>query len=249
MVGAGVGAGIMAVPYLAQSVGLVGLAIILPVAWAASALVHLMLAEVLFRTGTRPADRGADAPLRPARAHRALDAVGGLRAAERRLPRQPRGLRLRRRRDRGAASRASTGTSPSSSSTSSRPAWCSSASRRSASPSASARSCWLAWSPRSGSERIRLPFHPPLVPSGSATQWLALYGMVMYALLDVLQRAAGGEGPRPEPPRRGAGDLVGTRDQRRAHRGGRAHRARRLEPGDRRSRSSASPRRWARGRA
>lgn len=51
MVGAGVGAGIMAVPYLAREVGLVGLAAILPVAWAASALVHLMLAEVLFRTG------------------------------------------------------------------------------------------------------------------------------------------------------------------------------------------------------
>jgi amino acid permease len=51
MVGAGVGAGIMAVPFLAQRVGLVGLAVILPVAWAASALVHLMLAEVLFRTG------------------------------------------------------------------------------------------------------------------------------------------------------------------------------------------------------
>jgi amino acid permease len=51
MVGAGVGAGIMAVPYLAERVGLVGLAVILPVAWAASALVHLMLAEVLFRTG------------------------------------------------------------------------------------------------------------------------------------------------------------------------------------------------------
>ncbi len=51
MVGAGVGAGIMAVPYLAESVGLVGLAIILPIAWAASALIHLMLAEVLFRTG------------------------------------------------------------------------------------------------------------------------------------------------------------------------------------------------------
>ncbi|MBN2848981.1 MAG: hypothetical protein JXP72_11125 [Coriobacteriia bacterium] len=51
MVGAGVGAGIMAVPYLAERVGLVGLALILPVAWAASALVHLMLAEVLFRTG------------------------------------------------------------------------------------------------------------------------------------------------------------------------------------------------------
>jgi amino acid permease len=51
MVGAGVGAGIMAVPYLAQSVGLAGIAIILPIAWAASSLVHLMLAEVLFRTG------------------------------------------------------------------------------------------------------------------------------------------------------------------------------------------------------
>jgi len=51
MVGAGVGAGIMAVPYLAERVGLVGLALILPIAWAASALVHLMLAEVLFRTG------------------------------------------------------------------------------------------------------------------------------------------------------------------------------------------------------
>lgn len=51
MVGAGVGAGIMAVPSLAERVGLVGLALILPVAWAASALVHLMLAEVLFRTG------------------------------------------------------------------------------------------------------------------------------------------------------------------------------------------------------
>ena len=51
MVGAGVGAGIMAVPFLAERVGLVGLAIILPVAWAASALIHLMLAEVLFRTG------------------------------------------------------------------------------------------------------------------------------------------------------------------------------------------------------
>ncbi len=51
MVGAGVGAGIMAVPFLAERVGLVGLAILLPMAWAASSLVHLMLAEVLFRTG------------------------------------------------------------------------------------------------------------------------------------------------------------------------------------------------------
>ncbi len=51
MVGAGVGAGIMAVPYLAERVGLVGLAVILPIAWAASALIHLMLVEVLYRTG------------------------------------------------------------------------------------------------------------------------------------------------------------------------------------------------------
>jgi amino acid permease len=51
MVGAGVGAGIMAVPFLAEKVGLLGLALILPVAWAASSLIHLMLAEVLFRTG------------------------------------------------------------------------------------------------------------------------------------------------------------------------------------------------------
>lgn len=49
-VGAGVGAGIMAVPYLADRVGLVGLAVVLPLAWAASTLVHLMLAEVAFRT-------------------------------------------------------------------------------------------------------------------------------------------------------------------------------------------------------
>ena len=51
MVGAGVGAGIMAVPFLTERVGFIGLAILLPVVWAASALIHLMLAEVLFRTG------------------------------------------------------------------------------------------------------------------------------------------------------------------------------------------------------
>ena len=39
MVGAGVGAGIMAVPYLAERTGLVGLAVILPIAWAASSIV------------------------------------------------------------------------------------------------------------------------------------------------------------------------------------------------------------------
>ena len=51
MVGAGVGAGIMAVPFLAERVGIIGLVLILPVAWAASSIIHLMLAEVLFRTG------------------------------------------------------------------------------------------------------------------------------------------------------------------------------------------------------
>ena len=51
MVGAGVGAGIMAVPFLTVRVGFIGLAFILPLAWAASSLIHLMLAEVLFRTG------------------------------------------------------------------------------------------------------------------------------------------------------------------------------------------------------
>jgi amino acid permease len=51
MVGAGIGAGIMAVPFLAEKVGFIGIAIILPLAWTASSLVHLMLAEVLFRTG------------------------------------------------------------------------------------------------------------------------------------------------------------------------------------------------------
>ncbi len=51
MVGAGVGAGIMAVPYLASRTGLTTLLLIVAVAWAATCLIHLMLAEVLFRTG------------------------------------------------------------------------------------------------------------------------------------------------------------------------------------------------------
>ena len=41
----------MAVPYLTERVGLFGLGLILPLAWAASSLIYLMLAEVLFRTG------------------------------------------------------------------------------------------------------------------------------------------------------------------------------------------------------
>lgn len=51
MVGAGVGAGIMAVPVLAERVGLAGLLVALVVAYAATAFIHLMLVEVLLRTG------------------------------------------------------------------------------------------------------------------------------------------------------------------------------------------------------
>jgi len=51
MVGAGVGAGIMAVPYLADHVGLPVLLVILVVAYAAATLIHLMLLEILLRTG------------------------------------------------------------------------------------------------------------------------------------------------------------------------------------------------------
>ena len=51
MVGAGVGAGIMAVPYLAEQTGFSTLLVILLVGYGANCLVHLMLAEVLFRTG------------------------------------------------------------------------------------------------------------------------------------------------------------------------------------------------------
>ena len=97
MVGAGVGAGIMAVPYLAQRVGLVGLALILPIAWAASVLVHLMLAEVLFRTGRSPANRGTDAALCAARSPWKMAALGDLRAVEHRIPGQPRCVYLGRR--------------------------------------------------------------------------------------------------------------------------------------------------------
>jgi amino acid permease len=51
MVGAGVGAGIMAVPYLADRVGLPVLLVILVVAYAAATFIHLMLLEILLRTG------------------------------------------------------------------------------------------------------------------------------------------------------------------------------------------------------
>jgi amino acid permease len=51
MVGAGVGAGIMAVPFLAARTGVLELLAIVAVALAANCLIHLMLAEVIFRTG------------------------------------------------------------------------------------------------------------------------------------------------------------------------------------------------------
>jgi amino acid permease len=50
MLGAGVGAGIMAVPALAERTGLAVFLVILAVAYAANVLIHLLLAEVLFRT-------------------------------------------------------------------------------------------------------------------------------------------------------------------------------------------------------
>lgn len=51
MVGAGVGAGIMAVPFLAERVGFGAVVLILVVAYAVSALTHLLLAEAMFRDG------------------------------------------------------------------------------------------------------------------------------------------------------------------------------------------------------
>ena len=53
MVGAGVGAGIMAIPWLAARTGLLELVLVLVVAYGASCLVHLLLAEVCLRTGGR----------------------------------------------------------------------------------------------------------------------------------------------------------------------------------------------------
>jgi amino acid permease len=51
MVGAGVGAGIMALPALALPLGPWGALAVLGVAWGASLWIHLMLAEVALRTG------------------------------------------------------------------------------------------------------------------------------------------------------------------------------------------------------
>jgi amino acid permease len=51
MVGAGVGAGIMAIPWLVARTGLLELAVVLVAAYGATCLVHLLLAEVCIRTG------------------------------------------------------------------------------------------------------------------------------------------------------------------------------------------------------
>ncbi len=51
MTGAGVGAGIMAVPYLAARSGLLEMLVVVVVAFGANCLIHLMLAEVAFRSG------------------------------------------------------------------------------------------------------------------------------------------------------------------------------------------------------
>jgi amino acid permease len=50
MAGAGVGAGIMAIPYLADRTGFFELLVIVLVAYGVNCLIHLMLAEVIFRT-------------------------------------------------------------------------------------------------------------------------------------------------------------------------------------------------------
>ena len=51
IMGAGVGAGILAVPYFASLSGFSVYVVVLALAYAASCLLHLMLAEVMFRTG------------------------------------------------------------------------------------------------------------------------------------------------------------------------------------------------------
>lgn len=50
MTGAGVGAGILAVPYLAARTGLLVALVVVAVAYGLTCLIHLMLAEVAFRT-------------------------------------------------------------------------------------------------------------------------------------------------------------------------------------------------------
>ena len=181
MVGAGVGAGIMAVPFLAERVGLVGLALILPVAWAASSLVHLMLAEVLFRTGRDLQIvelmhlyllRGrlgrwllwtvfvflsiAFLANLAAYVSGAGEIVADLTGINRRLAEFfvygiSAGVVFFGLRAVGVAERYGT-------------------------------LALVGLIAAIGMGALPVPFHTPLGPSGSVTQWLALYGMVMYAL-------------------------------------------------------------------
>lgn len=181
MVGAGVGAGIMAVPYLAQSVGLAGLAVILPVAWAASSLVHLMLAEILFRTGRDLQIvelmqlyvlRGrlgcwllwtvfallsiaflANLAAYVSGAGQIVADLTGIpaRLAELLVYAISAGVVFFGLRAVGMAERFGA-------------------------------AALVALVIAIGLGALGLPFHPPLKPAGSVTQWLALYGMVMYAL-------------------------------------------------------------------
>jgi amino acid permease len=181
MVGAGVGAGIMAVPFLTERVGLVGLAIILPLAWAASSLIHLMLAEVLFRTGR---DLQIVELMRlyvlrgrigqwflwtvfallsvaflanlAAYISGAGEIIANLVGIDRRLAEGlvyvlSAGVVFFGLKAVGVAERFG----------------------------ALALVGLIA---AIGIGAVRLPFHPPLGPAGTATGWLALYGMVMYAL-------------------------------------------------------------------
>ncbi len=200
MVGAGVGAGIMAVPYLTVQVGLVGLALILPVAWAASTLVHLMLAEVLFRTGKdlqivelmryyvlkgrvgRWMLWAVFALLSVAFLANLAAYVSGAGEIVARLASIDRHLAeflvyvvsasvvFFGLKAIGIAERFGA-------------------------------LVLVGLVVAIGLGAIPLQFHPPLVPSASASEWLALYGMVMYALLDLLQRTAGRSGSWPRPPR------------------------------------------------
>ncbi|MBN1935921.1 MAG: hypothetical protein JW934_14720 [Anaerolineae bacterium] len=181
MVGAGVGAGIMAVPFLAERVGLVGLALILPVAWAASSLIHLMLAEVLFRTGRDLQivelmqlyllrGRGGRWLLWTVFAFLSIaflanlaayvsgagEIVADLMGIDRHLAEFlvyaiSAGVAFFGLKAVGVAERFGA-------------------------------VALVGLVAAIGAGAVPLPFHAPLDPSGSATQWLALYGMAMYAL-------------------------------------------------------------------
>jgi len=169
----------MAVPFLAERVGLIGLAFILLVAWAASALIHLMLAEVLFRTGRdlQIVELMRLYVLRGRIGQWILWTVFALLSVA--------FLANLAAYVSGAGEIVSdltewTGALARRSSTFFRRVSCSSASRPLA--SRAPRCSGVVWSPPDNSDcAARLPFHARLGPTGSTTQWLALYGMVMYA--------------------------------------------------------------------